>query len=87
MFSQGKEYDNHNPGRKGGRVMYDPTVTNTTGASTCGYKPYINDCIHRLPCGLCAIHHMFCPLANVGAPIINWNEVTCQMADKGAEDG
>lgn len=52
---------------------YHPyTATNTTGASTCGYKPYINDCIHRLPCGLCTLLRTLCP---------------CQTADKEAEDG
>ena len=67
--------------------MYDSTVTNTTGTSTCGYKPYINNCIHRLPCGLCTLLRTLCPLENAGTVDINWNEVTCQMAEEGSEDG
>ena len=63
--------------------MYDPTTTGASTTGTSGCYP-INNCIHRLPCGLCTFLHTLCPLGNVGTVGINWNEVTCQT-DKGGE--
>ena len=64
--------------------MYDPTTTGTSTTGTNGCYPYINNCIHRLPCGLCTLLRTLCPLGNGGTVGINWNEVTCQTADKEA---
>ena len=49
------------------------------------YNELINNCIHRLPCGLCTLLREICPLGNVGTVSINWNEVTCQAGDKEGE--
>lgn len=38
--------------------------TINTGRNTCTYNPYANNCIHRLPCGLCTYMHILCPLGN-----------------------
>lgn len=64
-------------------MMYDPTTTGTSNTGTSGCYPYTNNCIHRLPCGLCTLLRTLCPLGTVG---INWNnvgEVTCQTAEEG----
>ena len=36
--------------------------TINTSDNTCSYNPYANNCIHRLPCGLCTYMHILCPL-------------------------
>ena len=46
--------------------------TSSTGDSTCAYKPQINECSHRLPCGLCTYLRSMCPLQN--RTTITWSE-------------
>lgn len=49
-------------------------INTNPGGSTCTYNPYINNCIHRLPCGLCTYLHILCPLGNRTAII--WTVTT-----------
>lgn len=62
--------------------MYEPTTTGTSTTGTSGCFPGINNCIHRLPCGLCTYLRTICPLGNIGTPMVTWGEVTCDAGDK-----
>lgn len=42
--------------------MYDPTTTEASTTGTSGCYPNFNNCIHRLPCGLCTYLRTICNL-------------------------